>query len=252
MERPPLKACWRMRRSQRQREAPAWQREFDLTGGVVLDGRNADGGDGEDEPPGLLGADESEAEEDDELEPEVNVEVNAANVEVVDANVEVVANVEIVANAEEQPAVEVVREEAGAIVEQGRGDRDEVEAEAAGQGEELISLVERANPTIPAPDPAAAGVVDADGWGRIGMLGGWASTLCQFPMLDECPLQHQEAFVAAWEVILQRLEGAGTEDELNIALMWLLFLPQALLRKPSRGARAGRTGCQALSPSTAG
>ena len=68
MERPPLGASLRMRRSQRQRGPPGWQREFDLTGGVVVE-RN-------DEPPGLLEVVESEEEEeDDDLEQDVNVEV---------------------------------------------------------------------------------------------------------------------------------------------------------------------------------
>ena len=38
-------------------------------------------------------------------------------------------------------------------------------AQAAVPDEDLISLVERASPTIPPPNPDAGGDVDADGWG---------------------------------------------------------------------------------------
>ena len=51
-----------------------------------------------------------------------------------------------------------------------------------------------------------------------------------------CPLEHQEVWVQAWTSVLQRLELAGTEEQANLALMCLMFLPQALLRKPTRGS----------------
>ena len=40
--------------------------------------------------------------------------------------------------------------------------------------------------------------------------------------------------------VLRKWLSANTETEVNLALMWFLFLPQALLRKPVRGGRAGR------------
>ena len=43
----------------------------------------------------------------------------------------------------------------------------------------------------------------------------------------------------AWEEVLRRWEGAVTEVQKDQALMWMMFLPQALLRRPSRGKRAG-------------
>ena len=50
-----------MRRSQRQRANPAWQREYDLTGGLVEVGGGED-----DEPPGLLvGGDNDDSEPED-------------------------------------------------------------------------------------------------------------------------------------------------------------------------------------------
>ena len=115
---------------------------------------------------------------------------------------------------------------------------EEAEQVALVRGD-VLSLVERINPDIPTPRPVTQGEVDAGGWGEIVELGGWGCILCQSPMLDECPAQHQEAFVSAWEEILNRLEGALNEEEMDRALMWLLFIPQ-LLRKPTRGSRAGR------------
>ena len=41
--------------------------------------------------------------------------------------------------------------------------------------------------------------------------------------------------------VMRRRHTATTEDETNMALMWGLFLPQALLwRPPARGGRGGR------------
>ena len=39
---------------------------------------------------------------------------------------------------------------------------------------------------------------------------------------------------------MRRGEGEVTEEQKDQALMWMMFLPQALLRRPSRGKRAGR------------
>ena len=73
----------------------------------------------------------------------------------------------------------------------------------------------------------------APDWGAIDSLGAWDSFLCKFPMLQEVPEQHK----GAWGEVLARWESAETEQETNRALMWLGFLPQALLRKPTRGDR---------------
>ena len=125
-------------------------------------------------------------------------------------------------------------EAAEEVVPEGGGVENNANQVAADQGDALVSLLERVNPTIPAPNPEVAAQVDASGWCKIAQLG---STLCQFPMLEECPSQHQKTFVSAWEEVLRRVEGAGSEEQLELALMWLLFLPQALLRKPTRGSR---------------
>ena len=65
--------------------------------------------------------------------------------------------------------------------------------------------------------------------------------LCQFPLLQECPEQHKSAWARAHGYVLSRWRGATfSQHETDTALLWLGFLPQALLRKPSRGGKVGR------------
>ena len=106
--------------------------------------------------------------------------------------------------------------------------------------EEYISLSERINPLVPAPFPDVDRSPDSDGWNLILRLGGWNSALCRFPMLEECPAQHEEVYLGAWEEVLSRWEAAISDEQENMALMWIMFLQQSLLRKPSRGGRGGR------------
>ena len=49
-----------------------------------------------------------------------------------------------------------------------------------------------------------------------------------------------EPCASAWEELLKRLDEATTEEQKSQALMWIIFLPQALLRKPT--GRKGREG----------
>ena len=101
------------------------------------------------------------------------------------------------------------------------------------EGENLL-LWARVSHVVPPPS------AEAPGWAAIDSSGAWDYFLCKFPMLQEVPEQHKGAWAAAWGEVLARWEGAETEQETNRALMWLGFLPQALLRKPTRGGRAGR------------
>ena len=58
-------------------------------------------------------------------------------------------------------------------------------------------------------------------------------------MMEEVPTQHEGAW--AWGEILERINRSeDNSKELDRGLMWLSFLPQALLRKSKRGGRAGR------------
>merc|ERR1719319_1228692 len=104
----------------------------------------------------------------------------------------------------------------------------------AGEGEYDDSVEARCRPTIPAPDPAAGRAPDGDGWNLMGQLGAWDSFLTIFPSLQEVPWQHEEAWVRAMAEVLSRVQAATTEGEKELALMWLLFLPQGLLRRPTR------------------
>ena len=99
-------------------------------------------------------------------------------------------------------------------------------------------IEERSRPEPPQPDPTV--VRDANGWNLIAKLGPTASFLSSFPALLEVPDQHQQAWVDAFSKVLRRWRVAVTEVEIIIALSWLLFLPQSLLRRPTRGGRAGR------------
>ena len=99
-------------------------------------------------------------------------------------------------------------------------------------------IEERSRPEPPQPNPTV--VRDANGWNLIAKLGPTASFLSSFPALLEVPDQHQQAWVDAFSKVLRRWRVAVTEVEIIIALSWLLFLPQSLLRRPTRGGRAGR------------
>jgi len=65
--------------------------------------------------------------------------------------------------------------------------------------------------------------------------------ISEFGALDEVPEQHKQVFSWAMGEVARRIQDASEDSpELDCALMWLLFLPQALCRKPRRGGRSGR------------
>ena len=99
-------------------------------------------------------------------------------------------------------------------------------------------IEERSRPGTPEPDPAVQR--DADGWNLIAKLGPTASFLSSFPALQEVPDQHEQAWVETFSKVLRKWREANTVLETILALSWFLFLPQALLRRPTRGGRAGR------------
>ena len=59
-------------------------------------------------------------------------------------------------------------------------------------------------------------------------------------MLEEVPYEQEEVWVRAWDIVMTKLHSATSEQEIDVALLWLIFLPQALLRKPTHGGKAGR------------
>ena len=103
---------------------------------------------------------------------------------------------------------------------------------------ERRAITDRLSPEV--PEPVLVIDIDADGWCLIDQVGGWHSYLCEFPILEDIPSQHRGVWTWAWNYILDRINNALNPTDLNRALMWLLFLPQALLRQPKRGGRSGR------------
>jgi hypothetical protein len=104
--------------------------------------------------------------------------------------------------------------------------------------DEQIDITDRLDPTVPGPIEIIG--VDADGWVMIDTLGAWDCVLSRFAAMEEIPSQHKEIWASAMDTVLRRISEAQVEgDELNRALKWWLFLPQALCRQAGRGGRAG-------------
>ena len=90
------------------------------------------------------------------------------------------------------------------------------------------------------PGPVEITAVDVDGWLMIDTLGAWDCVLSRFSAMEEIPSQHKEIWASAVDIVLRRISEAQEEgEELNRALKWWLFLPQALCRQAGRGGRAG-------------
>ena len=116
------------------------------------------------------------------------------------------------------------------------GGEDEAETD-----EGYDSFIEdRSRPPIPQPDPNAQRIPDSDGWSLIAKLGPLESFLSCFPALQEVPDQHKQAWTGAFSRVMRRWKAANTEEKKVLALSWFLFLSQGLLRRPTRGGRAGR------------
>ena len=101
-------------------------------------------------------------------------------------------------------------------------------------------LSERALPLVPEPSFAPSANPDPSGWDSIDRVGGWNALLTEFTTMEEIPQQHKQAWTWAWSEVLHRVMSAQEGKELDRALMWLCFLPQALLRQSKRGGRQGR------------
>ena len=108
-------------------------------------------------------------------------------------------------------------------------------------GGERGEVRERESPVIPGPQNVEARA-DDNGWSMVDKLGGWKALISAFGSMDEVPAQHKAVWAWAWGEIMRRiLEAEEGSAELDRALMWLLFLPQALCRKPEgRGGARGR------------
>ena len=90
------------------------------------------------------------------------------------------------------------------------------------------SLVDRLVPVVPPPVNREISE-DGFGWDLIDRVGGWRSNLCQFPVLEQVPYQHRVVWNWAFSEVLRRIQNTDEGRELDRGLMWLSFLPQALL-----------------------
>ena len=71
-------------------------------------------------------------------------------------------------------------------------------------------------------------------------LGVWDCALSPFTAFEEIPAIHREAWGVAMDKVHRKLwEAEEHGSDLDRALKWWLFLPQALCRKAIRGGRAG-------------
>ena len=111
--------------------------------------------------------------------------------------------------------------------------------------DERLSLLDRVTPDMPGALTTtmegynALGTY-ADGFEHIDQLSAMECVLSPFQAMDEVPKQYREVFAKAMETILGRVyENQEEGEELSRALKWWFFIPQALLRKPKRGGRAG-------------
>ena len=111
--------------------------------------------------------------------------------------------------------------------------------------DDSLSLLDRVDPIMPdrltsSMDSYIAVGTYADGFEHIDQLSAMECVLSPFQAMDEVPKQFREVFAKAVETILGRVfQNQDEGEELNRALKWWFFIPQALLRKARRGGRAG-------------
>ena len=83
----------------------------------------------------------------------------------------------------------------------------------------------------------------ADGWHSIDALGALDCQLSTEPTLESIPQHCAGVFARSMSKVMQRIqEFHESENNVNLerSLKWLLFLPHALMRQPTRGGAAGR------------
>ena len=98
---------------------------------------------------------------------------------------------------------------------------------------------DRISPDIPPPRLPPAGDSNIE-WAQIDRIGDWKAIISPFGAIDQIPAQHKAVWAWAWGAILVKVQSAVSDLDLDRALMWFLFLPQALCRKPRRGGVQGR------------
>ena len=81
---------------------------------------------------------------------------------------------------------------------------------------------------------------ECQGWVAIDRVTAWNSHLSIFSSMEDIPSQYKASWAWAWGQVLEKESTAETDIEKERALKWICFLPQALLRVPRRGGKAGR------------
>ena len=140
---------------------------------------------------------------------------------------------------EQEIEVEVEGINVGGEAEMGGAAGEAPEPAGGGNGAEVFVLAGRENPALPQPNHDHVPVLP-DGWDAIDRLGAELSFRCRFSLLQEVPEQHKGAWAQGWVKVLRKWHEAVGEADVTRALLWLGFLPQALLRKPSRGGKGGK------------
>ena len=126
------------------------------------------------------------------------------------------------------------------VLPENSSSQDFVNSGVAQDGLDLVSLAERLDPEVPGAINLHEHVCStADGWDSIDTLSVWECLLSQFTTLETIPSQFKEQWARSYTKVLFKLKNCTDETEKARSLKWWMFLPQALLRKPIRGGRAG-------------
>ena len=112
------------------------------------------------------------------------------------------------------------------------------------QDQERLQLAPFLDPVLPAALQGQE-TGDSDGWELVDRLSALECILAPFGSLVEVPSHHLAGWREAWATVLRWWREAETEVEVDHALTWLLFVAQALLRRPRRGGRKGRVAVSA-------
>lgn len=96
---------------------------------------------------------------------------------------------------------------------------------------------------MPEPEDGAADLEAEQllgSWGSVVRVGAWAAVASSVALVKCVPEVWKPAWGEGFAFVLAQVEAACTELELRVALLWLLFLPQAVLWMPGRGGPRSR------------
>ena len=221
---------------------------------------------GEDEPPGLLGSEMVERGDEEEVPNGASAQLAAERRQGAEPPVVLhrpLVIVEEEGEGEDPPGLipgddddEDVEDDIP-LVQLAGGDlavQQDQGVDAGGNAQQLEGergdLALRVSPVVPPPQlqPGREVAGDTEGWSSIYRLGGWKCLISQFRAMDFVPSQYHAIWGGAWSTVLRRIQEAEGEEDLDRALLWLLFFPQALCRKPQGGGVADMADPQVLQP----